>query len=79
MTLLLPNGVNCLQKLEDKLTTEKVIAWANSQNMEKSDLDLYLTSVETGKELGPQGLFGRLGDGGPLQSVGHQLLRHHGI
>lgn len=28
VTLLLPNGVNCLQKLEDKLTTEKVIAWA---------------------------------------------------
>ncbi|XP_014699271.3 serpin B3-like isoform X1 [Equus asinus] len=42
MMLMLPNEVDGLQKLEDKLTTEKLIEWTSSQNMRERLLDLYL-------------------------------------
>lgn len=41
MILLLPNEINGLQKLEGKLTFEMLIAWVNSQNVSKRDVDLY--------------------------------------
>ncbi|XP_064336479.1 serpin B4-like isoform X2 [Camelus dromedarius] len=42
MMLLLPNEVDGLQKLEDKLTAEKLLEWTSSQNMWKSQVDLHL-------------------------------------
>uniref|UniRef100_A0A8C5UUU0 Serpin domain-containing protein n=1 Tax=Microcebus murinus TaxID=30608 RepID=A0A8C5UUU0_MICMU len=42
MIVLLPNEIDGLQKLEDKLTAEKLIEWTSSQNMSKRDVDLYL-------------------------------------
>ncbi|XP_072808304.1 serpin B3 isoform X1 [Vicugna pacos] len=42
MMLLLPNAVDGLQKLEDKLTAEKLLEWTSSQNMWKSQVDLHL-------------------------------------
>ncbi|XP_075849874.1 serpin B3-like [Microcebus murinus] len=42
MIVLLPNDIDGLQKLEDKLTAEKLIEWTSSQNMSKRDVDLYL-------------------------------------
>ncbi|XP_048219519.1 serpin B4-like [Perognathus longimembris pacificus] len=40
MVLLLPNEVDGLQKLQDSLTAEKLIAWTSAQNM--SEIKLYL-------------------------------------
>uniref|UniRef100_A0A8C4L329 Serpin domain-containing protein n=1 Tax=Equus asinus asinus TaxID=83772 RepID=A0A8C4L329_EQUAS len=42
MMLLLPNEVDGLKKLEDKLTAEKLIEWTSSQNMRERFVDLYL-------------------------------------
>ncbi|XP_014699275.1 serpin B3-like [Equus asinus] len=42
MMLLLPNEVDGLQKLEGKLTAEKLIEWTSSQNMREKEVDLYL-------------------------------------
>ncbi|XP_074211356.1 serpin B3-like [Camelus bactrianus] len=42
MMLLLPNEVDGLQKLEDKLTAEKLLEWTSSQNMRTSQVDLHL-------------------------------------
>uniref|UniRef100_A0A9L0RBA5 Serpin domain-containing protein n=1 Tax=Equus caballus TaxID=9796 RepID=A0A9L0RBA5_HORSE len=42
MMLLLPNEVDGLKKLEDKLTTEKLIEWTSSQNMRESLVNLHL-------------------------------------
>nr|XP_012629917.2 serpin B3-like [Microcebus murinus] len=42
MIVLLPNEIDGLQKLEDKLTAEKLIEWTSSQNMSKREVDLYL-------------------------------------
>ncbi|XP_072808397.1 serpin B3-like [Vicugna pacos] len=42
MMLLLPNAVDGLQKLEDKLTAEKLLEWTSSQNMRQSEVDLHL-------------------------------------
>nr|XP_010959724.2 serpin B3-like [Camelus bactrianus] len=42
MMLLLPNEVDGLQKLEDKLTAEKLLEWTSSQNMRKSQVHLHL-------------------------------------
>nr|XP_020030290.1 serpin B4-like [Castor canadensis] len=53
MTVLLPNEVDGLQKLEDKLTAEKLIEWTNSQNMHlrKVDLNLPRFKMEEGFDL----------------------------
>ncbi|XP_037661987.1 serpin B4-like [Choloepus didactylus] len=42
MFVLLPDEVDGLQKLEDKLTAEKLIKWMSSANMRKRNVDLYL-------------------------------------
>ncbi|KAL2777948.1 serpin B4 isoform 2 [Daubentonia madagascariensis] len=42
MIVLLPNEIDGLQKLEDKLTAEKLIEWTSSQNMSKRDVELHL-------------------------------------
>ncbi|XP_064336474.1 serpin B3-like [Camelus dromedarius] len=42
MMLLLPNEVDGLQKLEDKLTAEKLLEWTSSQNMWKCQVHLHL-------------------------------------
>ncbi|XP_020138008.2 serpin B3-like [Microcebus murinus] len=53
MIVLLPNEIDGLQKLEDKLTAQKLIEWTSSQNMSKRDVDLYLPQfkVEESYEL----------------------------
>ncbi|KAM9054652.1 LOW QUALITY PROTEIN: serpin B3-like [Megaptera novaeangliae] len=42
MMVLLPNGLDGLQKLEDQLTAEKLIEWTSPQNMRERQLDLHL-------------------------------------
>ncbi|XP_058412607.1 serpin B3-like [Diceros bicornis minor] len=42
MILLLPNEVDGLKKLEDKLTAEKLIEWTSSQNMSEKKVELHL-------------------------------------
>ncbi|XP_058412585.1 serpin B4-like isoform X1 [Diceros bicornis minor] len=42
MMLLLPNEVDGLKKLEDKLTAEKLMEWTSSQNMSEKTVDLCL-------------------------------------
>uniref|UniRef100_A0A8C9ARV6 Serpin domain-containing protein n=1 Tax=Prolemur simus TaxID=1328070 RepID=A0A8C9ARV6_PROSS len=49
MIVLLPNEIDGLQKLEDKLTAEKLIEWTSSQNMSKRDVDLYLPRFKVEK------------------------------
>ncbi|XP_069324001.1 serpin B3-like [Eulemur rufifrons] len=49
MIVLLPNEIDGLQKLEDKLTAEKLIEWTSSQNMSKTDVDLYLPRFKVEK------------------------------
>uniref|UniRef100_A0A4W2GCS9 Serpin B4-like n=1 Tax=Bos indicus x Bos taurus TaxID=30522 RepID=A0A4W2GCS9_BOBOX len=55
MMVLLPNEVDGLQKLEDQLTAEKLIAWTSPQNMWKQQVDLYLPrfKVEESYDLVP--------------------------
>lgn len=45
------NEVSGVQKLEDKLGTEKLIVWIRSQNMSKRNVDLYLAQFKVGREL----------------------------
>ncbi|XP_058389906.1 serpin B4-like [Diceros bicornis minor] len=61
MILLLPNEVNGLQKLEDSLTTEKLIAWASSQNMSKRDVDLYLPQFKVEDSYDLKAMLGAMG------------------
>ncbi|XP_058412581.1 serpin B3-like [Diceros bicornis minor] len=42
MILLLPNEVEGLKKLEDKLTAEKLVEWTSSQNMSEKKVNLHL-------------------------------------
>ncbi|XP_059562288.1 serpin B3 [Myotis daubentonii] len=42
MVLLLPNEIDGLQQLEDKLTAEKLIEWTSSQNMSMSHVHVHL-------------------------------------
>ncbi|XP_075849928.1 serpin B3-like [Microcebus murinus] len=49
MIVLLPNEIDGLQKLEDKLTAEKLIEWTSSQNMSKRGVDLYLPRFKVEK------------------------------
>ncbi|XP_032007988.1 serpin B3 isoform X2 [Hylobates moloch] len=42
MIVLLPNEINGLQKLEEKLTAEKLMEWTSSQNMREARVDLHL-------------------------------------
>ncbi|XDB64036.1 hypothetical protein AB1E18_017353 [Capra hircus] len=55
MMVLLPNKVDGLQKLEDQLTAEKLIAWTSPQNMGKRQVHLYLPrfKVEESYDLVP--------------------------
>nr|XP_055148035.1 serpin B3 [Symphalangus syndactylus] len=42
MIVLLPNEIDGLQKLEEKLTADKLIEWTSLQNMRKTRVDLHL-------------------------------------
>ncbi|XP_011829551.1 PREDICTED: serpin B4 isoform X1 [Mandrillus leucophaeus] len=42
MIVLLPNEINGLQKLEEKLTAEKLLEWTSLQNMREAHVDLHL-------------------------------------
>ncbi|EHB08566.1 Serpin B4 [Heterocephalus glaber] len=42
MVVLLPNEVDGLQQLEDKLTAEKLMEWTSLQNMNMTDVNLHL-------------------------------------
>ncbi|XP_010643187.1 serpin B3 isoform X2 [Fukomys damarensis] len=42
MVVLLPNEVDGLQQLEDKLTVEKLMEWTSLQSMKKTDVNLHL-------------------------------------
>ncbi|XP_005868773.1 PREDICTED: serpin B3, partial [Myotis brandtii] len=42
MVLLLPNEIDGLQQLEDKLTAEKLIEWTSSRNMSMSHVHVHL-------------------------------------
>ncbi|XP_054316877.1 serpin B3 isoform X1 [Pongo pygmaeus] len=42
MIVLLPNEIDGLQKLEEKLTAEKLLEWTSSQNMRETHVDLHL-------------------------------------
>ncbi|XP_052516278.1 serpin B4-like [Budorcas taxicolor] len=55
MLVLLPNKVDGLQKLEDQLTAEKLIAWTSPQNMGKRQVHLHLPrfKVEESYDLVP--------------------------
>ncbi|XP_043300212.1 serpin B3-like [Cervus canadensis] len=55
MTVLLPNEVDGLQKLEGQLTAEKLIEWTSPQNLGKTQVDLYLPrfKVEESYDLVP--------------------------
>ncbi|XP_058412579.1 serpin B3-like isoform X2 [Diceros bicornis minor] len=49
MMLVLPNEVDGLQKLEDKLTAEKLLEWTSSQNMRETLVDLRLPRFKVEK------------------------------
>ncbi|XP_034799473.2 serpin B4 [Pan paniscus] len=42
MIVLLPNEIDGLQKLEEKLTAEKLMEWTSLQNMRETHVDLHL-------------------------------------
>nr|XP_512165.4 serpin B4 [Pan troglodytes] len=42
MIVLLPNEIDGLQKLEEKLTAEKLMEWTSLQNMRQTHVDLHL-------------------------------------
>nr|XP_037843910.1 serpin B3 isoform X2 [Chlorocebus sabaeus] len=42
MIVLLPNEINGLQKLEEKLTAEKLLEWTSLQKMREAHVDLHL-------------------------------------
>nr|XP_031548269.1 serpin B4 [Vicugna pacos] len=61
MMLLLPNAVDGLQKLEDKLTAEKLLEWTSSQNMRKSQVDLHLPRFKVEESYDLKGILEALG------------------
>ncbi|XP_072808386.1 serpin B4-like [Vicugna pacos] len=61
MMLLLPNAVDGLQKLEDKLTAEKLLEWTSSQNMWKSQVDLHLPRFKVEETYDLKGILEALG------------------
>ncbi|XP_064336482.1 serpin B4-like isoform X4 [Camelus dromedarius] len=61
MMLLLPNEVDGLQKLEDKLTAEKLLEWTSSQNMRTSQVDLHLPRFKVEESYDLNGMLVALG------------------
>ncbi|XP_072808244.1 serpin B4-like [Vicugna pacos] len=61
MMLLLPNEVDGLQKLEDKLTAEKLLEWTSSQNMWKRHVDLHLPRFKVEESYDLKGMLVALG------------------
>lgn len=82
MILLLPNEVNGLQKLEDKLTNEKLISWASAQNMSKRDVDLYLLQFRVEESYDLEAMLRAMGrvDAFSQQDTGFSgMTRSHGV
>ncbi|XP_051004174.1 serpin B4-like isoform X2 [Acomys russatus] len=50
MYVLLPNEIDGLEKLEEKLTSDKLIEWTSPQNMHMTDLHLSLPRFKVGEK-----------------------------
>ncbi|XP_045706152.1 serpin B3-like [Phyllostomus hastatus] len=61
MVLLLPNEIDGLQQLEDKLTAEKLIELTSSQNTSEATVDLHLPRFKVEKSYDLEGVMRALG------------------
>ncbi|KAF6089318.1 serpin family B member 13 [Phyllostomus discolor] len=61
MVLLLPNEIDGLQQLEDKLTAEKLMEWTSSQNKSETKVDLHLPRFKVEKNYNLEDVMRALG------------------